>query len=273
MGRFTSGTAYMIRPVGSAAAGAVSNTAEGASAAPARAPVRLDADRLMQMHNAPLPLPADAPGHNDFHFVIQQDGSVTAIRRVVAAPAHPVRLDHAVPSATDGSPEAQRILAERGQRLAQAWAGAVNEWVHQGATALRDDAQRAAGADDAVLPSWSNYVLIAKACLDGDLSDLTQSELLSREFGLDRPLPPELLATLKRSLSAQIAALGPTDAQRTVEVNRARDLILLKLAGTAREVLRDPLVGRLFDALHAGARHGQSAPDSTKEPGGPPGRR
>lgn len=244
----------MIRNVGSAPTGTASTSAEGARASPPPA-VRLQADRLVQLHNAPMRLQANAPGRSDFHFAVMEDGSVTAIRRVVAASPQHAGCAVAQP---DGSAESRRILADRGQRLAQAWAGAINDWVHQGATALRDDARQAMGAAVNELAHWKDYVRIAKVCLEGDLSDLTQSERLSEAFGLDRPLPPELLATLQRSLAAQIAAAGPVDAQRRGELDRACDLIKQKLAGTARDALRDPLLSPLFDALHAWVRDDQS---------------
>lgn len=133
--------------------------------------------------------------------------------------------------------------------LDSAWSGVISAWLTHAATAMRDAPELPrVGVPTVYL--WRAYKATAWHVLPSTLSLLLESEHLCRLFGLDTPLPDSvcvpLLDAVRAEMTRTAAAGSPLQQEADVLMHYLEGCMKL----SARDVLGNPLLRPLFDALH-----------------------
>ncbi len=130
-----------------------------------------------------------------------------------------------------------------------AWTGVITGWLTHAATAMRD-APDLPRVGVPTLYLWRAYKAAAWHVLPATLSLMLESEHLCRLFGLDAPLPDSvcapLLDAMRGEMSRTVAAGSPLQQDGEVLMRYLEGCMKLP----ARDVLGNPLLRPLFDALH-----------------------
>ena len=172
-------------------------------------------------------------------------GSVSRPDRPASCPARVVSgaLDQISNSADAVVPRPTTPL------LDAAWSGVITGWLTHAATAMRD----APGLPRVGVPTlylWRAYKAAAWHVLPSTLTLLLESEHLCRLFGLDAPLPDTVCAPLLDAVRGEMARAAAAGSPLQQDGEALMRFLEGCMQQPAREVLANPLLRPLFDALH-----------------------
>lgn len=133
--------------------------------------------------------------------------------------------------------------------LDAAWSGVITGWLTHAATAMRD----APGLPRVGVPTlylWRAYKAAAWHVLPSTLTLLLESEHLCGLFGLDAPLPDTLCAPLLDAVRGEMARAAAAGSPLQQDGDVLMDYLEGCMQQRTRDVLANPLLRPLFDALH-----------------------
>ncbi len=133
--------------------------------------------------------------------------------------------------------------------LDAAWSGVVTGWVTHATAAMRD-APDPPPAEVPTLFLWRAYNAAAWGVLPSTLPPLLESSHLCTLFGLNAPLPDSLCAPLLEALRGEMARSAAEEGRPLQGGDALLEYFKGCMKKSAKDVLDNPLLQPLFEALH-----------------------